>query len=342
MHTATELLDETQQGKSVEAGRLEEGLPPGGAEVGGVVAVADAGTRDDVADERVAVGVQSAGGDRDHGVTVLHHDPRRGWHPPRPRRWPHPRRRSRAGPSSPGCSAVSPPTSAGARRRARFGDAAHDVGDALGNDLAAGDVVGHEERLRAHHDDVVDHHADQVLPIVSCLSIACAIATFVPTPSVLVASSGRRKSRSALASNRAGEPADTAEHFGAVRRAHGRLHQLDGEITCSGVDAGFGIGIGGGGSHAPSLPPTGGPTLRRETTSDPDALPAYDGAMADKPQWLIREDASVPVLVALALRQQLGIRAPEDLPALRDLAVRAPDATMPRPRWRSSGGATGT
>ncbi|MFB8189271.1 zinc-binding alcohol dehydrogenase [Microbacterium sp. NPDC055988] len=49
--------------------------------------------------------------------------------------------------------------------------------------------------------------------------------------------------------------------------------------------------------------------------------------MADKPQWLIREDASVPVLVALALRQRLGIRAPEDLPALRDLAVRAPDAT---------------
>ena len=48
--------------------------------------------------------------------------------------------------------------------------------------------------------------------------------------------------------------------------------------------------------------------------------------MADKPQWLIREDAGVPVLVALALRQQLGIRVPEDLPALRDLPVRTPDA----------------
>lgn len=56
-------------------------------------------------------------------------------------------------------------------------------------------------------------------------------------------------------------------------------------------------------------------------------MPApYDGAMADKPQWLIREDASVSVLVALALRQMLGIRAPEDLPALRELPVRAPDA----------------
>ncbi|MFD6816791.1 MULTISPECIES: zinc-binding alcohol dehydrogenase [unclassified Microbacterium] len=60
--------------------------------------------------------------------------------------------------------------------------------------------------------------------------------------------------------------------------------------------------------------------------------------MADKPQWLIREDASVPVLVALALRQLLGIRAPEDLPALRELPVRAPDAVDASPaieaQWR--------
>ncbi|MFK3676903.1 zinc-binding alcohol dehydrogenase [Microbacterium sp. NPDC090218] len=60
--------------------------------------------------------------------------------------------------------------------------------------------------------------------------------------------------------------------------------------------------------------------------------------MADKPQWLIREDASVPVLVALALRQRLGIRAPEDLPTLRELAVRAPDAVDASPaveaQWR--------
>ncbi|MGW8482309.1 zinc-binding alcohol dehydrogenase [Microbacterium sp. NPDC055903] len=48
--------------------------------------------------------------------------------------------------------------------------------------------------------------------------------------------------------------------------------------------------------------------------------------MSDKPQWLIREDASVPVLLALALRQALGVRAPDELPALRDLGVRMPDA----------------
>lgn len=68
------------------------------------------------------------------------------------------------------------------------------------------------------------------------------------------------------------------------------------------------------------------------------ASDTYDGAMADKPQWLIREDASVSVLVALALRQAIGIRAPDDLPSLRDLPVRAPDATEVNPalekQWR--------
>ncbi|KDA04661.1 zinc-dependent alcohol dehydrogenase [Microbacterium sp. CH12i] len=60
--------------------------------------------------------------------------------------------------------------------------------------------------------------------------------------------------------------------------------------------------------------------------------------MADKPQWLIREDAGVAVIVALVLRQMLGIRAPEDLPVLRDLQVRAPDAVDATPeleaQWR--------
>lgn len=36
-----------------------------------------------------------------------------------------------------------------------------------------------------------------------------------------------------------------------------------------------------------------------------------------QPEWVIREDAAQPVLVALYLRQALGIRSPEELPALR-------------------------
>ncbi len=43
---------------------------------------------------------------------------------------------------------------------ARFGDALDDLGDALRYDLAAGDVVGHEERLGAADDKIVDEHAD--------------------------------------------------------------------------------------------------------------------------------------------------------------------------------------
>ena len=38
----------------------------------------------------------------------------------------------------------------------------HDCRNAFGIDLAAGDVVGHEQRFGSTHDQVVDHHADQV------------------------------------------------------------------------------------------------------------------------------------------------------------------------------------
>jgi len=41
---------------------------------------------------------------------------------------------------------------------------------------------------------------------------------------------------------------------------------------------------------------------------------------AGRPEWLIREDASQPVLLALYLRQMLGLRTPEELPSLRGVA----------------------
>ena len=43
-------------------------------------------------------------------------------------------------------------------------DTGDDGGDAFGHDLAGGDVVGHEQRLCATDDNVVDDHADQVVP----------------------------------------------------------------------------------------------------------------------------------------------------------------------------------
>lgn len=43
-----------------------------------------------------------------------------------------------------------------------------------------------------------------------------------------------------------------------------------------------------------------------------------------QPEWVIREDAAQSVLVALYLRQVLGIRSPEELPALRRVPPPAP------------------
>ncbi|GAA1999042.1 zinc-binding alcohol dehydrogenase [Microbacterium ulmi] len=43
------------------------------------------------------------------------------------------------------------------------------------------------------------------------------------------------------------------------------------------------------------------------------------------PEWVIREDAGQPVLIALYLRQVLGIRSPDELPHLRGIPPRAND-----------------
>lgn len=47
---------------------------------------------------------------------------------------------------------------------------------------------------------------------------------------------------------------------------------------------------------------------------------------AGGPEWVVREDAGRPVLLALYLRHALGIRPPEELPALRGVPT-APPAT---------------
>ena len=43
------------------------------------------------------------------------------------------------------------------------------------------------------------------------------------------------------------------------------------------------------------------------------------------PEWLIREDASQSVLLALYLRQVLGLRSPDELPYLRGIPPRSND-----------------
>ncbi|WDG17938.1 zinc-binding alcohol dehydrogenase [Microbacterium sp. Clip185] len=57
---------------------------------------------------------------------------------------------------------------------------------------------------------------------------------------------------------------------------------------------------------------------------------------AERPQWVVREDAGPSVLAALYLRQMLGIRSPEELPGLRGVRTDAPeaDAVLER-QWRA-------
>lgn len=52
--------------------------------------------------------------------------------------------------------------------------------------------------------------------------------------------------------------------------------------------------------------------------------PTYNVGMGGTgaPEWLIREDAGQPVLLALYLRQVLGIRSPDELPHLRGIPPR--------------------
>ncbi|WP_336632337.1 MULTISPECIES: zinc-binding alcohol dehydrogenase [unclassified Microbacterium] len=62
-------------------------------------------------------------------------------------------------------------------------------------------------------------------------------------------------------------------------------------------------------------------------------------AAAGAPEWVVREDAGVPVLVALYVRQALGVRFPEELPELRGAPVDRPDeftdTTSLDRQWRS-------
>ncbi len=60
---------------------------------------------------------------------------------------------------------------------------------------------------------------------------------------------------------------------------------------------------------------------------------------AGGPEWVVREDAGLPVLVALYLRQALGIRFPEELPHLRNMPPAASseyvDAAVLERQWRA-------
>ena len=86
--------------------------------------------------------------------------------------------------------------------------------------------------------------------------------------------------------------------------------------------------------------PVGGWSDGRVHEAGPLAgAPLYNGGMggAGAPEWVIREDAGQPVLLALYLRQVLGIRSPDELPHLRGIPPRANETKVQRDLYGNRG-----
>ena len=113
------------------------------------------------------------------------------------------------------------------------------------------------------------------------------------------------------------ESADSAEHLRAVRASHRGLHQLDRAVSRRSVDADFGIRIGGSFRHSPSVPAG-------------DSLAGVYAGPLGTPHWEASEDASRDILVALYLRDALGIVDASGLPRL--LGTGLPETPPPDDR----------
>ena len=275
--------DEAQQRSGVEPGRLEQRLAPRRAEVGGAIAVLDAGAGDDVAHERVAVGVQAARGEGEDRVARLDAV----------------RAEQGVGLDDPGRGAGHvvvvraeqtrvlgglAADQRGAGLAARVGDAAHDVGDPLRHDLAARDVVGHEQRAarRPRRCRRRPCRRGPGPPCRACRSPGRSPPSCRPRRCWSRAGAAVGAQRTGV--EHAGEAADAALHLGTVRRAHGGLHQLDGEIARRRVDARIGVG---GTARAPmpvdgdGVRGFGGRRRRMRGSQVPRAQPTRRSRVAD-------------------------------------------------------------
>ena len=121
------------------------------------------------------------------------------------------------------------------------GNALDDSGHLLGDELADGEVVEKEKRLCTLHENVVDAHGDGVL------SHGIVLVEHEGKPQLRAhAVRARNEHRllvlRCLQRKEAAEAAEVAEHFGAVRRTHAVLDELDGFIARVDIDARIAIG----------------------------------------------------------------------------------------------------
>ena len=239
-------LQHGQAHPGVQARGLEQLLAQGAAELGDLALQAPAGVLDDAAHQGVAVGVQPGGAQGDQDVAGAHLLSAE-----------HPVRFDDAG-GGPGDVVLVggheagvlgglPAQQRGADGGAGLGDAAHDVGDPLGDDVPAGDVVGHEQGAGPDHDDVVDDHAHQVLAdgVVDVEGLGDGDLGAHPV------GGGGQQGAAVVAQggdvHEPGEAPDAADDGRGHGGGHGVLHERDGPVPGGGVHAGIGVGDGEGG-----------------------------------------------------------------------------------------------
>ncbi|MCY1215461.1 hypothetical protein D9M72_273080 [compost metagenome] len=131
-----------------------------------------------------------------------------------------------------------------ARQFAALGDAAHHRRRRIHRKLAAAEIIQEEQRFRALHQDVVDAHGDQVDP-------HGVVAVPVERQAQLGAHAvGARDQHGFLERLRhfeqAAEAADTGQHAGAHGAGRKRFDTVDQGVACVDVDTGIAVGQGGG------------------------------------------------------------------------------------------------
>ncbi len=181
-------------------------------------------------DQRVPVGVQAGGRHGQHHVAGHHafrtqdlvpfHNPRRGS-----------RKVVVVGSQQSRMLRSLPAQQRATGLAACHGDPLHDGGNAFWMDLAAGDVVGHEQRFRAADDEVVDDHADQVVAdgVVPVQRLGDRNLGAYAVSRGGQHGMGELRERAGV--EESGEAADAAYDLRPAGLGDPLLHQLDGAIT---------------------------------------------------------------------------------------------------------------